>query len=284
MPEPMRVFVGCAPDGADAESLAVLEYTLRKFASRPIALTLMSLSRDPASPFYCDPEQPRRGWETGDWATPFSGFRWAVPPLAGLTGRALYVDSDFIFRADLAELFDQEFPKGAAILTAPGPLRFCIALFDCGALRRHWPAAPALVMRRDVQKALKDQAIALGLVGRFGGEWNNPDGRGYGNLWHHALKAIHYTDMRTQPHLERARARLAARGRSHWYDGPIYEHPRRDLVTLFDRVLEKAIAAGFKPENYEPAETFGPVRKRSLAGYRGSPFTPGRPMVARHAV
>ena len=49
----IRIFVGCDPNDCDLEQMMVLEYSARKHASRPVEITWMRLSRDPASPWYC---------------------------------------------------------------------------------------------------------------------------------------------------------------------------------------------------------------------------------------
>jgi hypothetical protein len=85
------------------------------------------------------------------------------------------------------------------------------------------------------------------------------------------LKALHYTDIATQPSTRHALPRLAEQGRSHWYDGPIRLHGRDDIVTLFDALLAEATANGYGVERYTSDEPFGPVAKKSLAGYKGAP-------------
>jgi len=73
MTESIKIFVGCAPNYEDAESQAVLEWSIRKHASQPVEITWMMLSNDPETLF--------TQWETNKWSTPFSGLRWAVPEL-----------------------------------------------------------------------------------------------------------------------------------------------------------------------------------------------------------
>src|SRR5882762_6242859 len=115
MTETARIFVGCAANNEDLESQVVLEYSLRKHASIPVEITWMQLSRNPASPFYSDPEKGL-GWRTKQWATPFSGFRWALSVLCEFEGRAIYMDSDFIVMSDIAALWYQEFSPGKIVI------------------------------------------------------------------------------------------------------------------------------------------------------------------------
>jgi hypothetical protein len=123
----IKVFVGCDPNGADAESMAVLEYTLRKHSSRPVELHWMQMTKDKQSPWYTDQYD---GWNTTAWPTPFSGFRWGVPLATNYTGRAIYMDSDMIIQRDIAELYDMPLEDNK-IVAAKSPDRFCVCLWDC---------------------------------------------------------------------------------------------------------------------------------------------------------
>ena len=67
--ESIKLFVGCAPNGEDAETQMVLEYTAKKNSSMPVDITWMKH----------EPEGIWSGWKSETWATPFSGFRWAIP-------------------------------------------------------------------------------------------------------------------------------------------------------------------------------------------------------------
>lgn len=254
----IRVFVGCAPNGEDAESLAVLEYTLRLHASEPVEITWMALSRDASSPFF--------GWNTGNWATPFSGFRYAVPSLCGFAGRAIYVDSDFIFLADIAELWRQEFQPGKVAMRHPRvSWRLCISLWDCERAEAVLP--PIDVIRansRTVATVMRDGKFTQA----FDGEWNCLDGEGRA-LGDPAVKAIHYTDMSCQPQLRHALPRLKREGKRHWYNGPVRPHPRADIQGLFDKLLGEAQSNGYRVENYIPAQPYGEFSKADLARYRG---------------
>src|SRR3569833_1294337 len=94
----IRIFVGCAARNEDLESQAVLEYTLTKYASKPLEIEWMRQSDDPASFWH--------GCNTLGWVTPFSGFRYGIPERCNFDGRAIYMDSDMIVRDDIAKLWD----------------------------------------------------------------------------------------------------------------------------------------------------------------------------------
>jgi hypothetical protein len=253
----IRVFVGCAPDGADAESQAVLEHSLRSRCSEPVEITWMIASRDPKSVF--------SGWDMSRWATPFSGFRWVVPMLAGFEGRAIYMDSDVVVLADLAELWRMEL-RPRAIVAARSPKKFCVSLWDCAAARQHLFQPPFL--RRadghDRQSAYFDAKPWL--VHRFDGGWNFLDDVGLAPLAE--AKILHYTALDTQPHMRHALPRLAAAGRSHWYDGPRRPHPRYDVVQRFELEFAAAKEAGYTVDRYLPVERYGELGKRSMVNYR----------------
>ena len=254
----IRVFVGCASGGEDAESCAVLEYTLRCHASRPVELTWMRVGEPGIW----------SGWNTAGWATPFSGLRWAIPAACGFQGKAIYLDSDMIVRADIAALWDQPIPPGklALVRGGAGKLRTCVMLMDCAAFAG-WPFPLAVLKRTPnpqgaVTRWLKSHRDRLGA---FDGLWNCIDLKGATSVDDPALKIIHYSQMAHQPHLKHATRRLAAQGRAHWYDGDTAPHWRPELDHLFDQLLTEAEAAGFHPALYDWGRTDG-YEKRSYAG------------------
>lgn len=268
MSEAIRVFVGCAPNADDLESQAVLEYTLRKHASRPLEITWMRLSRDPASPFYSD---GKKGWQTEAWSTPFSGFRWCVPELCGFEGRAIYMDSDIIVHADIGELWDQEFKPGKVVLAKGGQdsWRFCVSLWDASRAACYVPMM-ATLWRAETHRNMVKKFCGASFVQGFVGAWNCIDGEDFASLDDPRIKALHYSDEAHQPQLKHAVPRLAKEERRHWFDGTAKPHWRKDMQELFDRLLTEAEAAGFRRENYRPETLFGDYKKQShKAGYRG---------------
>lgn len=266
MPEPVRLFVGCAANHEDAESQTVLEWSIRKHASLPVEITWMRLSKDPASPFYCD-TKTARGWRTDRWTTPFSGFRWAIPEICGFAGRAIYSDSDIIYLADIADLWTQDMGGKVVLAKEAGGTRFCVSLWDCAAAKPHVPPLAQLQSNPDSHLRMtyfyRDHP---NLVGQFEGAWNCHDKEKFPPLdtWH--PKALHYTQINTQPQLRYALPRLEKAGLRHWYDGKPIPHPRKDVVDLFDTLLEEATAKGYGPERYCDEPPFGTYRKKSLAG------------------
>lgn len=259
MAEICRVFVGCSPNYEDAESQAVLEYSIRKHASIDVDITWMHLSRDPASPFF--------GWDSHRWATPFSGFRWAVPELCGFEGRAIYCDSDFIFLSDIRELLTQQdpLPPGKVALGLGGNnWRMCCSVFDCARAGEHIPLIDVMKQDSGIHPQLNSKFRSQGLVQPFIGDWNNLDGKDGKPLYE--MDALHYTCMNTQPHLEYAIPRLERQGIRHWFDGEVAPHPREDVRGLFRHLLHDAGNHGFEISRYMQHEPFGAIDKRSFAG------------------
>jgi hypothetical protein len=251
----IRLFVGCAPDGHDAESQAVLEHSIRTRCSEPVDVTWMIATRDPAS-FW-------NGWDMSRWATPFSGFRWAVPMACGYSGRAIYMDSDLIVLGDLAELWRLDLSPGH-VVAARDATRFCVALWDCDLARKHLPQLEALRQADGHNRASAYFRVRPQLVRSFGSAWNYLDSADRGPFG----KIVHYTDLSTQPHLHHAIERLKRAGMAHWYDGPRRPHPRREIAELFHREFDAAIADGYSAARYAPAEHYGPIGKRAMRGYR----------------
>lgn len=264
----IKLFVGCAPNGEDAESQAVLEYTVRKHASEDVEIIWMALSRDPRSPFYSDNGD---GWQTAMWSTPFSGFRWFVPYLCHFSGKAIYSDSDVIFKGDIASLWKQNVPFGKiALAKGGGSWRYCVSLWDCEECENYFPPV------EDIKRSDGHDRMSIfmrntpQLTAPFSGNWNCLDGESYRNLNDPNIKAIHYTDMSTQPHLHIAKERLKRYGLQHWYDGKVRQHSRDDLIELFISELEGAHRAGYSVDRYLPQTNYGPIRKRSLVNYAGA--------------
>lgn len=271
MSHPIRIFVGCDPNNCDLEQMMVLDYSLHKHTQHSLEIVWMQLSRDPDSPWYSDPNT-LQGWRTEKWATPFSGFRWAIPAYCHYEGRAIYMDTDVIVLSDIAKLWEQPI-EGDAIVMAKGgksSARLCTCLWDNAKARNFLPDIETLKSNPDSHKQLmqkiKDQPQ---LVQPYTDSYNCIDGE---NLPVEQIKILHYSDMGTQFSHKYALPRLQESGQTHWFDGKILPHPRKDLTELFDQYYAEALAAGYKPENYQiPA--FGTFYKASQARYKGNQVT-----------
>ena len=254
----IRLAVACDPNHCDAESMAVLEWSVVKNTSCPVEMKWIKLSNTPGDYGY--------GWNTEKWATPFSGLRWGVAELYNHTGHYIYSDSDVIFLGDLAELWNQPFNPGKVVLAKGGSSwRYCVSKWDAKAASDHIP--PLEELKKD---PLSHQKMGtyfrknMNLTQAFEGDWNCLDGQGHPDLLDGKLKAVHYTNIPSQVHLPFAIERLKKQERKHWYDGKIVRHPREDLILLFDKLLKEAHDAGFTVDRYTQDELFGSINKRSF--------------------
>lgn len=102
------IFIGY--DGRSPDAFRVCEASLRKHASRPIEVRRLDLEELRSSGLYQREHEMRDGrlWDVRSsepMSTEFAITRFLVPYLAGYKDWALYIDCDFLWRADVAELF-----------------------------------------------------------------------------------------------------------------------------------------------------------------------------------
>lgn len=227
------------------------------------------MTYDNESPWFVGREGSQHiptGWQTQLWATPFSGFRWAVPWVETETEKAIYCDSDFIFLSDLKNLWEQEFDAGKAVMAKGGSdgWRYCLSFWNI-------PVARSILLPLDRLKALPEahrRMMALfatnqDIVQQFEGNWNCIDGE---YLPIDKIDALHYSDMGTQLHHKYAMPRIANEGKTHWFDEQVRPHHRSDLQELFDQYYNEALESGMKVEDYIPSEEVYIV-KESQKGY-----------------
>lgn len=109
MTEPLKVFIGY--DEQEDPAYRVCEASLYRHASVPVEVTPLVVEDLNAlgvytRPFWRDHAGQRYDCIDGrPFSTDFSFTRFLVPALMEYTGRALYIDSDMLFRGDVAELF-----------------------------------------------------------------------------------------------------------------------------------------------------------------------------------
>lgn len=108
MTAPIRVFVGY--DSREPAAYAVCCHSILTRASVPVSLAPICQEALRASGLYW---RDRGSTES----TEFSLTRFLVPALCGFEGDALFVDCDFLFQADIADLF-------ANLTTEPEPAVF----------------------------------------------------------------------------------------------------------------------------------------------------------------
>ncbi len=272
MLETIEVFVGCDPNDCDLEQMMVLDYSIRKHCSQPVNIHWMQLSRDPQSFWYSNPEQ-QQGWRSEAWTTPFSGFRWGIPAFREYQGKAIYMDTDVLVLCDLAEIWNSPFAAGKVVMAKGGEQswRFCVSMWDCAAARDHLPAIEDLRSKPEIHQQLKKYYKKNPqVIQPFDSQYNNIDGE---NSPIEQIKILHYSDMGTQFSHPLSFARLQREGGTHWFDGTVMPHPRKDLQALFDEYYQQALAAGYSLDNYRMAQVFGPFPKYSQKTYTGNDVT-----------
>jgi hypothetical protein len=259
---PIRLFVGADATNADLESQAVLEWSVRKHASQPVEITWMRQSA----------KGPWGRWRTDSGRTPFSHFRWGIPGACQFDGRAIYCDSDFIFMADIAELWAQDIPNVIAMKRTDGKLKTCCMMFDCAKAKGHVPDLDTLKTWPNVNDSMLVYFREhRELLSAFEGNWNCVDVESYDDVFNPAIKAIHYSRIETQPQLRHALPRLKAEGRSHWYTGEVRTHWRQDLLDLFDALLLEATANGYGIDRYRITPFEGATRRNfAYSSHRGA--------------
>lgn len=109
MTEPLRVFVGY--DEREAPAYQVCVESLQRHASVPVEVTPLVIDDLNDRGLYTRPYWRDASGQAFDcidgkpFSTDFSFTRFLVPAMMGYSGRALFIDSDMLFRGDVAELF-----------------------------------------------------------------------------------------------------------------------------------------------------------------------------------
>lgn len=199
MDDTARIYVGT--DRSQWIGVQVLEYSIRKHSS--IAIELHSM----AGLVMPEPNDPRQSQRTG-----FSFCRFAIPQLAGYSGKAVYLDADMLVFRDFAELWRIPFDGAKVVIQddllqtpstsrkqgAPAKrIKQCaVMLLDCGRLDWDVNALIGGLGDRYSYEELVHQLCILKpeeIAYRVPFEWNS--------LEHYDANTglLHYTDMHTQP-------------------------------------------------------------------------------------
>lgn len=267
----IKIFIGCDPNNCDLEQLMVLEYSIRKHTQFPVEIHWMQLSHDANSHWFSD-QKLNHGWNTERWATPFSGFRWAIPELCNFEGRAIYMDADIIVLCDLAELWIHPIDTNSIVIAKGGKssARLCTCVWDCEKAQKLLPSLEQLRSQPDSHKSMMQLLKQHPeLVTPYQDSYNNIDGE---DMPIEHIKILHYSDMGTQFSHKYALPRLEKQNQKHWFNGKIMSHPRKDLISLFDQYYAEALTSGYYPENYI-IEPFGEFKKATQEKYQGNKIT-----------
>ncbi len=170
---PVSIFVGTETGQHRAERVFVWSVERVRDPSRAYEIHLM---RDLA------------GFDRRRWLTGFTNYRFAIPALAGSSGRAIYNDVDQIYLADPALLFDLD--MGGHGYLSIHRSDTSVMLIDCVRMASPW--APAFVRARR-RKAIEKSAESW--WGPLAPEWNARDDEYVPNR----TCVLHYTTIHTQP-------------------------------------------------------------------------------------
>lgn len=108
----LRVYIGY--DAREHEAYEVCEHSLRRFSSIPLDVVPISDQTEGYARAWRDEDGQKYDLRDGKpFSTQFSFARFLVPHLMGYQGWAVFVDCDFLFRADIAELASHIRPEHA---------------------------------------------------------------------------------------------------------------------------------------------------------------------------
>ena len=155
----------------------------------------ISQVRDPARRYEIYMMKHLRGYDRRGWKTSFTNYRYAIPALAGKTGRAIYNDVDQIYKGDPAELFDMD--MGGAGVLGINERETSVMLIDCARMAEVWKLEDAQIGKEGGKNHKYFRALAHDnkLWGKMSGIWNARD-------WEYLegeSKLLHYTTLQTQP-------------------------------------------------------------------------------------
>jgi hypothetical protein len=187
--EPVRIFVGAHP--TEALPFKVLEHSIKRHTRLAVEMRTVDNSLAPT------PTDVR--------FLPYTNFsygRFAIPKLVGYRGRAIYMDSDMLVLADIAEVWNAPF-DGAKILVekvtdaSRGKGRLtAVMLMDCSELR--WDPEE-IVARLGIDYDYEELMSVLPLLkegelqDRLPVGWNSLD------AMDEHTRLLHYTRIKTQP-------------------------------------------------------------------------------------
>ena len=226
---PVRIFLGTETAQQRAERVFVWSIEQVRDPSRIYEITLMK-------------ELP--GFDVRRWLTGFTNYRFAIPELAGRSGRAIYNDVDQIYLSDPAQLFDT--PMGEHGFMSISDRDTSVMLIDCARMAAIWPLKAVRVERR---KRLEARAREVsGLWGPIDPGWNARDDEyqaGHSHL-------LHFTVLQTQP----------------WRPFPRqFVYQVNPIGSVWDSLERDADSAGYHPFSADrPSRKFAALAAQTRAG------------------
>ena len=187
---PVRVFVGS--DAAQIAGVKVLEYSIKKFASMSVEVTVIDDREVPI------PKDPANRSRTG-----FSFSRFHIPKLCGYKGRGIYVDADMQVFTDIRALWTWDMSDADVLYAESGKEgaripQFSVMLLNCANL--DWDVNKIVAGLDsgsfDYRQLMQQLCImpADRRKPKLPFEWNSLEQYEPGKTC-----LIHYTDMPTQP-------------------------------------------------------------------------------------
>ena len=233
----LKVFIGSSSNHEDSPIECIYEYTLRKNSNKDLDITWMRQSQNRNSYWF--------NWNTSEWYTPFSGFRWGIAEACQFKGRALYTDVDMINFRDISEIFNfnmAEKPFAARLAKRFKGFQPCFMLIDCERAKKFLAPKSEIMVDKHAHNKYMDKFVKKpwfrdsSYFAEIDPRWNCLDGE---NLKIEEMYQLHFTNMSTQP------------WKPEWYQGIRCIHPRRDILETYFQLLEEASANGFKPSKYK---------------------------------
>ncbi|HIC80560.1 MAG TPA: hypothetical protein EYH07_13560 [Kiloniellaceae bacterium] len=174
---PVRIYLGTEPAQHRAERIFVW--------------SILQV-RDPARRYEIYLMKDLEGFDRTKWKTGFTAYRYAIPDLAGKTGRAIYNDVDQIYLTDPAELFDLDM-QGAGQMCITEK-ETAVMLLDCEKMAKLWHREDA--ERGERHKFFRHRVQAIdGMWRQLSGLWNSRDHEYEPGV----SKLLHYTTLQMQP-------------------------------------------------------------------------------------
>jgi len=209
----IRIFIGTSANGEDDVAEKTLKYSLEKNSTEPVEVIFMRNREDGFMGKF----------DNRTWATPFTNLRWAIPEACDFQGRAIYMDVDQLNLRDISELFNIDMGDKPF---ASRDNRLCVMVFDCE--KMHSLLKPVSEIKRINNYGNKIYWDIVKKSFHFDPRWNCLDGEGreISDIWH-----LHFTSMPTQP------------WKPSWFKGKTRDHPRKDLVALWEQYRDDALAA-----------------------------------------
>lgn len=185
---PLRIF--CGADRSQQLPFKVLAASIRRHASQSIDIRTIDNTLAPPAP---DPRFAPY--------TEFSFARFAIPALCGFQGRALYMDSDMLVFADIAELFRIPFDGARVLIEAGADLskgkQAAVMMLDCAQLDWNVDTIVGDLGRRYSYNALMSLTPLLepgDIRDNLPNGWNDLDVHRPG-----VTRNLHFTEIRIQP-------------------------------------------------------------------------------------